>query len=52
MMDKNELPGRAAEYFEQETKRRETGLGLGWHIALLFVLLTGLLIGLLGAWLT
>jgi len=40
-----------AEFFEPSSKRQR-GLGLGWHIALIFVLLTGLLIGLLGIWLT
>jgi len=39
MMDKDRLPARDAEYFEQEIKRRERDLGFGWHVALGFVLL-------------
>lgn len=40
-----------AEFFEPSSKRPR-GLGLGWHVALLFVLLTALFVGLLGIWLT
>jgi uncharacterized BrkB/YihY/UPF0761 family membrane protein len=36
-----------AEYFEPSAKRQR-GLALGWNIALLFVLLTGLLIAVIG----
>lgn len=37
-----------AEYFEAEAKRRDRGLGLGWHLALLFVLITALSVAVLG----
>jgi hypothetical protein len=37
-----------AEFFEAEAKRRDRGLGLGWHIGLLFVMLTALLVAVIG----
>lgn len=46
-MNKKKTPVYDAEFFDQETKRQR-GLGLGWHIALLFVLLTALLVALIG----
>jgi hypothetical protein len=50
-MKPHKLPVRDAEYFEQEIKRRKRDLDRG-YLAVAFVLLTGLFIGLLGIWLT
>lgn len=48
--------GRQVQHFEGSWKyppqKRQRDFGLGLRIALLFVLLTGLFIGLLGVWLT
>ena len=37
-----------AEFFEDKTKRCDRCLGIGWHIALLFVILTALLVAVIG----
>ena len=43
----SKTPDYDAEVFEQPEKRQR-GLGLGWHVALLFVLLTALFIAGIG----
>lgn len=37
-----------AEFFEQEAKRRDRGLGYSWPVALAFMALTALLIVVIG----
>lgn len=41
------VPVYDAEFFEPSEKRQRA-LGLGWHIALLFVLLTAILVAVIG----
>ena len=43
----SKTPDYDAEFFKQPEKRQR-GLGLGWHVALLFVLLTALFIAGIG----
>jgi hypothetical protein len=50
-MKPHKLPVYDAEYFEQEIKRRKRDLDRG-YLAVAFVLLTALFIGLLGVWMT